>query len=193
MQVDNSPYHEVNKIANNLKSNGISGEYLTSQQLKDKYMLDYPNSFVGLLEKSGGVLLASKCLQAVQVASFTPSITLQHPPLSYCIYIYACLHVSVPQNQFIKFGGVLRDNEKVIEIIPGHIVKVKTNKGTYLSKKVILTPGTVIMGVPRITLERIIIYYSVVQCSAVWCAVLCSAVLWCGVLCCVVPCCTYHL
>ena len=107
--------------------------------------------------------------------------------------LYICLLVSVPQNQFIKFGGVLRDNEKVIEIIPGHIVKVKTNKGTYLSKKVILTPGTVIMGVPRITLERIIIYYSVVQCSAVWCAVLCSAVLWCGVLCCVVPCCTYHL
>ena len=65
---------------------------------------------------------------------------------------------------------------------------MKTNKGTYLSKKVILTPGTVIMGVPRITLERIIIYYSVVQCSAVWCAVLCSAVLWCAVLCHAMPC-----
>lgn len=46
----------------------------------------------------------------------------------------------------MKFGGVLHDNEKVTEIIPGQIVEVKTNKGRYKSKTVVLTPGNNWMG-----------------------------------------------
>ena len=45
------------------------------------------------------------------------------------------------KNQFVKFGGVLRDNEKVTDIVPGEIVHVKTNKALYKTRKIILTPG----------------------------------------------------
>jgi glycine/D-amino acid oxidase-like deaminating enzyme len=42
----------------------------------------------------------------------------------------------------VEFGGVLHDNEKVLEVIPGDVVKVKTSKGCYRTRKIILTPGT---------------------------------------------------
>lgn len=110
LEIDDYPYTSISNISDNLKSNGIKEELLTSKELKDKYMLNFPNSVIGLLERAGGILLANKCLLAVQ-------------------------------DQFVKFGGVLHDNEKVTEIIPGQIVEVKTNKGRYKSKTVVLTPG----------------------------------------------------
>ena len=45
------------------------------------------------------------------------------------------------QNQFVKFGGKIQDNEKVTEIIPGNVVTVQTNKGQYRAKSLILTVG----------------------------------------------------
>ena len=45
------------------------------------------------------------------------------------------------KNQFVEFGGVLRDKEKVTDIVPGDIVHVKTNKSLYKTRKLILTPG----------------------------------------------------
>jgi glycine/D-amino acid oxidase-like deaminating enzyme len=36
---------------------------------------------------------------------------------------------------------VLHDNEKVLEIIPGEVVQVKTSKGFYKAKNLIVTPG----------------------------------------------------
>ena len=45
------------------------------------------------------------------------------------------------KNQFVQFGGVLRDNEKVTDIVPGETVHVKTTKALYKTRKLILTPG----------------------------------------------------
>ena len=41
------------------------------------------------------------------------------------------------------FGGVLRDGEKVVDIQPGSVVSIQTNKGTYKAKNVVLTPGNI--------------------------------------------------
>ena len=41
----------------------------------------------------------------------------------------------------MQFGGELRDNEKVTDIVPGDIVNVKTDKALYKTRKLILTPG----------------------------------------------------
>ena len=54
-------------------------------------------------------------------------------------FIY--LFLTVLKNQFVRFGGVLRDNEKVTDIVPGEIIHVKTNKALYKTRKLILTPG----------------------------------------------------
>lgn len=48
----------------------------------------------------------------------------------------ACL-----REQIRNFGGHIQDEEKVTSIIPGRIVTVNTNKGTYQTKHLIITPG----------------------------------------------------
>lgn len=48
----------------------------------------------------------------------------------------ACL-----REQIKKFGGHIQDDEKVISIMPGRVVTVRTNKGTYRTHHLIITPG----------------------------------------------------
>ena len=45
------------------------------------------------------------------------------------------------QKFFVKGGGVIKDYHKVTEIIPGDMVTVKTNKGSFEARKVIITAG----------------------------------------------------
>ncbi|XP_072031275.1 peroxisomal sarcosine oxidase-like [Amphiura filiformis] len=45
------------------------------------------------------------------------------------------------QNRFIHFGGKIHSEEQMREIIPGNMVRVRTNKGEYRAKSVILTVG----------------------------------------------------
>ena len=54
-------------ILANLKANNIASELLNTKQLKEKYNFNFSESVKGLLEETGGILLASKCLQAIQV------------------------------------------------------------------------------------------------------------------------------
>ena len=110
LTIDSPPYTSINQIRDNLASNGIKTVPVSNQELKSKYRLSFPPDYRGLLEPTGGMLLASKCLAAVQ-------------------------------SQFVQFGGVLRDNEKVTDIVPGEIVHVKTTKALYKTRKLILTPG----------------------------------------------------
>ena len=110
LEMDDYPYNAHKVILENFEKNGVPSEVVGSKQLKENYHFDFPESVRGLLEKTGGILLASKCLRAVQ-------------------------------DQFVKFGGILHDNEKVLEITPGDVVLVKTNKGLYKAKNLILTPG----------------------------------------------------
>ena len=41
----------------------------------------------------------------------------------------------------MKGGGVLKDYHKVTEIIPGKKVTVRTNKGSFEARKVVITAG----------------------------------------------------
>ncbi|XP_058966224.1 peroxisomal sarcosine oxidase isoform X1 [Pocillopora verrucosa] len=50
-----------------------------------------------------------------------------------------CLRVL--QDQFIAFGGTLRDGEGVVEIHPGSLITIKTTKDLFKAHKVILTAG----------------------------------------------------
>ncbi|OWF44915.1 peroxisomal sarcosine oxidase-like isoform X2 [Mizuhopecten yessoensis] len=45
------------------------------------------------------------------------------------------------QREFIKHGGVLRDNESLVDVFPGDIVTVKTNKGSYRGRNLVLAVG----------------------------------------------------
>lgn len=44
----------------------------------------------------------------------------------------------------MKNGGVLHDNEKVLNIIPGEVCAIVTNKQTYKSKAVIIAAGKIL-------------------------------------------------
>ena len=65
--MDDYPYMAHKELLENFEKNGISSEVLSSKQLKEKYHFDFSESVRGLLERTGGILLASKCLRAVQV------------------------------------------------------------------------------------------------------------------------------
>ena len=45
------------------------------------------------------------------------------------------------QDQFQKHGGTLLDNHKVTEIIPGDVVTVVTDRGTFKAKNVVIAAG----------------------------------------------------
>ena len=38
-------------------------------------------------------------------------------------------------------GGALREGEKVTDILPGPIVTIRTSRGTYRAKNVVMTAG----------------------------------------------------
>ena len=50
-----------------LAANGVETKPISNHELKEKYMFNYCADMQGLLEPKGGILLANKCLQAVQV------------------------------------------------------------------------------------------------------------------------------
>ncbi|KAG7235161.1 hypothetical protein INR49_003147 [Caranx melampygus] len=45
------------------------------------------------------------------------------------------------QSQFQKLGGVIRDQEKVMDIKPGPVVTVSTSAGVYRAKRLVITAG----------------------------------------------------
>ena len=54
---------------------------------------------------------------------------------------YTIILMLLLQDLFVKHGGTLQECEQVLEIIPGTVVTVKTNKGTYTARHLVLTPG----------------------------------------------------
>lgn len=72
--------------------------------------LSYPSNHEFVLDKSGGMLMADKMLNAFQ-------------------------------KQFIRNGGILKDGEPMLDIQPGDIVAVKTTRGVYRGKSVVLALG----------------------------------------------------
>ncbi|XP_054868065.1 peroxisomal sarcosine oxidase [Amphiprion ocellaris] len=55
--------------------------------------------------------------------------------------LYADRALKAVQAQFQKLGGVIRDNEMVMDIKPGPIVTVSTSAGVYRAKRVVITAG----------------------------------------------------
>ncbi|XP_038549480.1 peroxisomal sarcosine oxidase [Micropterus salmoides] len=55
--------------------------------------------------------------------------------------LYADRALKTVQGQFQKFGGVIRDKEKVTDIKPGPVVTVSTSAGVYQAKSVVITAG----------------------------------------------------
>lgn len=55
--------------------------------------------------------------------------------------LYADRALKTAQDQFKKYGGVLRDQEKVVDIKPGAVVTVTTAAKTYRARSVVITAG----------------------------------------------------
>jgi len=52
---------------------------------------------------------------------------------------FPCYFVS--QDQFVEFGGIVHDNEKVLDIQPGSVISIHTTKKSYKAKSVVITVG----------------------------------------------------
>lgn len=61
--------------------------------------------------------------------------------------LYADRALKTAQDQFKKHGGVVRDQEKVLDIKPGPIVTVTTSSKTFRARSVVITAGPWVNGV----------------------------------------------
>lgn len=94
-----------------MRKHNLSMDILNSKDAKVKYpMISYPEDYTFVLDHSGGILRADKCLKAFQ-------------------------------EQFVKFGGELRDGEPMVNIRPGNVVIVTTTKSSYKCRSLVLTVG----------------------------------------------------
>ncbi|XP_072312309.1 peroxisomal sarcosine oxidase [Eucyclogobius newberryi] len=55
--------------------------------------------------------------------------------------LYADRALRTAQDMFKKFGGVVRDQEKVVDITPGPVVTVTTSARSYRARSVVITAG----------------------------------------------------
>jgi hypothetical protein len=68
--MEEPPYTILKETLANFKANGIASELLDAEQLKKKYNFNFPVNVKGILERTAGVLLANKCLRAIQVKKY---------------------------------------------------------------------------------------------------------------------------
>ncbi|XP_070571505.1 peroxisomal sarcosine oxidase-like isoform X1 [Ptychodera flava] len=111
VSVDCSPYVEYNKKRNVLTRAGIGFKEFTGQEAKKKYPFLNYGPDYKFLLEEKSGLIRAD--KAV-----------------------LCL-----QNLFKRNGGVIQDEEKLLDVLPGPVVTIKTNKGTHRAKNVILTVG----------------------------------------------------
>ena len=61
--------------------------------------------------------------------------------LSYTHEVTEMIPYGSPQTLFMEAGGVLKDEHPVTEIIPGETVTVRTSKGSFQTRRLVITVG----------------------------------------------------
>ena len=61
--------------------------------------------------------------------------------LSYTHEVTEMIPYGSPQTLFVEAGGVLKDEHPVTEIIPGETVTVRTSKGSFQTRRLVITVG----------------------------------------------------
>ncbi|KAL9982142.1 hypothetical protein ACROYT_G010951 [Oculina patagonica] len=111
LTIDDPPFADVSKVITNVRHVGQECVQLTADEINKR--------FPGLTVSSD------------QYGALEPSSGL----------IQAGLAVKTLQQQFVEFGGILHDGEKVLDIQPGSVVKIQTTKSSYKAKSVVITVG----------------------------------------------------
>lgn len=111
LTVEQEPGAEIKELKSSLDAAGESYEVLSSQKLKKRY----------------------------PELSFPSHYTglLEHS--AGILKADKCLKVL--QEQFVEFGGALKDGEGAVEVHPGSLVTIKTPKNLFTASKVIITAG----------------------------------------------------
>lgn len=58
------------------------------------------------------------------------------------------------KEQFVEFGGILHDSEKVLDIQPGSVISIHTTKKSYKAKSVVITVGKTLLCTKYVHLCR---------------------------------------
>ncbi|CAI5456283.1 unnamed protein product [Caenorhabditis angaria] len=105
---------EIDKISSNLKTHNIEHEVVRGSKIHEKYpQFQFGEEWQGLIDPKGGVIYANKWLHAFQ-------------------------------DEFVQLGGVVHEEEELISYNDQlqNKIEVKTNKGSYSSRKIIFTVGS---------------------------------------------------
>ncbi len=96
--------------------------------------LTYDSKYVGVVDTDAGLLEATKAVDAIQVC-------LKQLIFCWSSIILLLSNTYKTQRLFLARGGVIIDNSKVLQIVPGAIVQVVTASDVYRAPKVVLVPG----------------------------------------------------
>lgn len=136
LTIEEPPYDDLSRVITNVRGVGQECLQLTGDEINKRF--------------PGLSLSSSEC------GAFEPRSGL----------IQADLALKALQEQFVEFGGTLHDAEKVLDIQPGFIISIKTNKNSYRAKRVIITAGPWTNNVLRplgiqipLSLQRITVCY----------------------------------
>ncbi|XP_033627149.1 peroxisomal sarcosine oxidase-like isoform X1 [Asterias rubens] len=86
------------------------------------------------------LLTARQVCQRWPGFSFQPEMKAFVDPSGGVLYADRCLKAL--QTMVVKQGAIIREEEKVLQIIPGKHVTIITDRGRYTAKSVVLTPGS---------------------------------------------------
>jgi len=111
LTIDEPPYADVSNTITNVRHVGQECVQLTADEINKRFP---------------GLNLSSAECGALEPTSG---------------FIQADVALKSLQEQFVAFGGILHDSEKVVDIQPGSIINIKTTKNCYKAKSVIITTG----------------------------------------------------
>ena len=120
----------VDEYIGPMKENGIVYKIFSGAEVSMKYsgQVNFPEDYQCVYEGDSGILKAHKAVETMQVC--------------FSFVVKALWHLmSNFQDLFVKHGGKLMDECQVTGIVPGPVVTVKTNKGDFVAKRLILTTG----------------------------------------------------
>jgi len=111
LTVDEPPFADVSQVISNVRDVGQECVQLTAEEINKRF----PGLSVSS-EECGALEPTSGLIQADRT-------------------------VKALQDQFVEFGGILHDSEKVLDIQPGSVISIHTTKKSYKAKSVVITVG----------------------------------------------------
>ncbi|PIK38120.1 putative peroxisomal sarcosine oxidase [Apostichopus japonicus] len=145
--IDKYPFSDIEAREQSAIRNGLNYAMLSSSQVRQIFpgLIEIPEGQRGYYEKDTQTLKADKAMACLHLEDLFFSVFLHEAKSSLLLKFRRKLKLEthvVDNGTNKSTRGTFHDEEKVEAVIPGSTVTIRTNKGTYTSRSLILAPGS---------------------------------------------------